>query len=442
MNAKITLPMLAKSMAASTGRPKRLCEDFLRELFSMVSETLSAGEAVKVRGLGTFRIVDVEERKSVNVATGSEFRIPGHKRVSFTPAPQLASAVNYAFEMFEAVELSDDYDPTPVAAAANLADAAVSPDEYVLDDEENFDDTELESQPQTENLSDAELKRESDQEQASEQYPEHVETEVPLARPAEPVASVPDSEPVDTVPDPSDSVVTHGESLEIEDTTPQPTESAPATPKPAVSIVKPAEPLNTDSTQLSEHGMRALLHCRFCWGLLVGFVAAVLLIGGGYLAYTFISGRNSSETQAVAKTDADTAKHKADSIRLASEIARKDSLAAASMAVDTVSVPMSIEEPASTEVDTRPSDADQPVYDVISTTRYLTTMAREHYGNSNFWPYIYEENKSFLGHPDRIRPGTRVVVPPLSKYGVSVSSPADLKTAKQKGIEIYARYKR
>ncbi len=90
------------------------------------------------------------------------------------------------------------------------------------------------------------------------------------------------------------------------------------------------------------------------------------------------------------------------------------------------------------EVPTRPSD--EPVYDTITKTRYLTTMAKEHYGNYNLWPYIYEENKAILGHPDRIRPGTKVIVPPLSKYGVNPSDPDDIAKAKKKGVEIYARY--
>ena len=90
------------------------------------------------------------------------------------------------------------------------------------------------------------------------------------------------------------------------------------------------------------------------------------------------------------------------------------------------------------EVPTRPSD--EPVYDTITKTRYLTTMAKEHYGNYNLWPYIYEENKAILGHPDRIRPGTKVIVPPLSKYGVNPSDPDDIAKAKKKGVEIYAHY--
>ena len=82
-----------------------------------------------------------------------------------------------------------------------------------------------------------------------------------------------------------------------------------------------------------------------------------------------------------------------------------------------------------------------PVYDTVTTTRYLTTIAREHYGDFNFWPYIYEENKSILGHPDRITPGTKVVVPPLSKYGVDPSKKEDVAEAKKKAAEIYAPYR-
>ena len=87
---------------------------------------------------------------------------------------------------------------------------------------------------------------------------------------------------------------------------------------------------------------------------------------------------------------------------------------------------------------TRPSD--EKVYDTITKTRYLTTMAQDHYGNFNFWPYIYKENQAILGHPDRIRPGTRVVVPKLSKYGVSADNPKDIAAAKRLGVEIYSRY--
>lgn len=94
-------------------------------------------------------------------------------------------------------------------------------------------------------------------------------------------------------------------------------------------------------------------------------------------------------------------------------------------------------------VQTMVSDKQQQplVYDTISTTRYLTTMAKEHYGNYHLWPYIYEENKTILGHPDRIRPGTKVLIPSASKYGIDANNPKCIEDAKRKGVEIYSRYK-
>ena len=87
---------------------------------------------------------------------------------------------------------------------------------------------------------------------------------------------------------------------------------------------------------------------------------------------------------------------------------------------------------------TEPSD--KIVKDVIGPNNYLTTMAQRHYGDFNLWPYIYEENKRFLGHPDRIKPGTEVVIPSLTKYGVDPKNPKDIRQAKNLGVEIYKRY--
>lgn len=93
------------------------------------------------------------------------------------------------------------------------------------------------------------------------------------------------------------------------------------------------------------------------------------------------------------------------------------------------------------EKEIKQSKEEPVVYDTVSTTRYLTTIAREHYGNFNLWPYIYMENSSILGHPDRITPGTQVVVPSLSKYGVDASNKEDIEEAKKKAREIYSHYK-
>ena len=87
---------------------------------------------------------------------------------------------------------------------------------------------------------------------------------------------------------------------------------------------------------------------------------------------------------------------------------------------------------------TAPSDSKK--FDKVTKTRYLTTMAKEYYGNYNLWPYIYLENEAKLGHPDRIKPGTTIVIPNIEKYGVNPSNPKDIEKAKKLGVEIYKKF--
>lgn len=79
----------------------------------------------------------------------------------------------------------------------------------------------------------------------------------------------------------------------------------------------------------------------------------------------------------------------------------------------------------------------QAVTDTISSTRYLTTMARRHYGRMEYWVYIYEANADKLGHPDRLNAGTVVIIPALD-FGAD--DEAKISEAESLAKEIYARF--
>ena len=81
-------------------------------------------------------------------------------------------------------------------------------------------------------------------------------------------------------------------------------------------------------------------------------------------------------------------------------------------------------------------------YDTVKVNRYITTMAQEYYGDTNFWSYIYEENKEILGHPELIQPGTIVKIPLASKYEINASDPTSIQKAKVKAFEIYAKFRK
>jgi hypothetical protein len=67
-------------------------------------------------------------------------------------------------------------------------------------------------------------------------------------------------------------------------------------------------------------------------------------------------------------------------------------------------------------------------------------MARQYYGVMDYWVFIYEANANKLGHPNKIKPGTQVVIPPLDEYATEPTKAENLAKARRLAAEIYARY--
>ena len=86
---------------------------FVQELFNQIVAGLEEDKIVKVRGLGTFKLLNVEERASMNVHSGERIVIPEHYKMTFTPDAVLRDEVNKPFADFESVEINED---TPIEA--------------------------------------------------------------------------------------------------------------------------------------------------------------------------------------------------------------------------------------------------------------------------------------------------------------------------------------
>ncbi len=89
--------------------PASKAELFTRAFFDILVEGLETDGIVKINGLGTFKMVDVASRGSVNVNTGEKIEIKGHRKLTFLPADTLKDKINQPFSMFEPVEVDDDY---------------------------------------------------------------------------------------------------------------------------------------------------------------------------------------------------------------------------------------------------------------------------------------------------------------------------------------------
>ena len=128
---KISLQELAEFMtAADETLDKKTCEAFARTLFEVVEEALLSDKFVKVKGFGTFKLVAVSDRESVNINTGERFQIEGHTKVSFIPDNTLKEEINRPFAHFETIDLSDETEQ----AELDAIDAAAT--EEALENEE------------------------------------------------------------------------------------------------------------------------------------------------------------------------------------------------------------------------------------------------------------------------------------------------------------------
>ena len=94
MDKKITLQELADVISAQSGSTKRFTDSFLRELVVVIQEYLEKDGVVKVKGLGTFKLLWIEARKSVNVATKETIILPAHYKLSFSPEESVKQELN------------------------------------------------------------------------------------------------------------------------------------------------------------------------------------------------------------------------------------------------------------------------------------------------------------------------------------------------------------
>ena len=107
MDNRITTSAIARIVAERRGMSGDQAEAMVREFFRTIEEGLKTDSIVKVKNLGTFKLVKVEARESVNINTGQRFTIDGHTKITFTPDTYLRETINKPFAEFETIVLNE-----------------------------------------------------------------------------------------------------------------------------------------------------------------------------------------------------------------------------------------------------------------------------------------------------------------------------------------------
>lgn len=108
--SKISLSDLAQRLAEKSGISLQEAELFIRKMFDVANEGLQSDKLVKMKWLGTFKVMAVKDRESVDVNTGERIIIEGRDKISFTPDNILKEIVNKPFAQFETVVVNDGVD--------------------------------------------------------------------------------------------------------------------------------------------------------------------------------------------------------------------------------------------------------------------------------------------------------------------------------------------
>ncbi len=83
-----------------------------------------------------------------------------------------------------------------------------------------------------------------------------------------------------------------------------------------------------------------------------------------------------------------------------------------------------------TKIQTQPSPNAEVREEVsLREDESLAVLAQRKYGHRAFWVYIYEENREYIVNPHNIPIGTRLVLPPASKYGIDKNNTKSLNQA-------------
>lgn len=234
MERKVSLSELSSRLSELNHLSSDLSNEFVAQFFEVLEEALLRENMVKIKGFGTFRIVQVAERESVDVNTGDRILIQGHSKLSFTPDAEMRDKVNKPFAAFEPIVLNEGTDEEEMA--------------YIPQESIEIDEEESEQQ--------FEVAQDLAQEENMELSPALVETEIN----------------------------TEEESIKEDDESNIPKENLsssnqPVVPEPLQENPKTPELLIPKNTEMNEN-----VDSKFQWKYLLYVLLTIFLMGVSYYA--------------------------------------------------------------------------------------------------------------------------------------------------------------
>ena len=377
MNERLTIQNLIEMLAERHDMDKQDAESFVKEFFQLIEEALETDKYVKVKGLGTFKLINVESRESVSINTGERFRIQGHTKISFTPEPALKDLINKPFSHFETV---------------------------VLNDNTVLEDTQVDGQSEEEVVVEELVEDIKPEVEARETVAERSAEEVETAD--EPVVAVSEPSPMEAAPQLVETV----------------TQSEDTVAEIVLEPVKEEEnvPSDTQDSHSDTTGNSTIK-------IFVGIVIVLVALCAGSVLFMYYpdiptDSVGQKDTAWVAKTDT-VSETVMPEVAIAEPVIESKPNATVPAEPITKKETSAAPEKVKKETIAAPFESDSVNYKIVGTKatytikegETLTKVALRFYGSKAFWPYIVKYNADIIKNPDHVPYGTVVKIPELVK---------------------------
>lgn len=385
MNEKVNIQNLIELLVEKHRITPKEAEEFVKTFFAVIEEGLEQDKYVKIKGLGTFKLIGVESRGSIDVNTGERIEIQGHTKVSFTPDSALKELINRPFGHFETVILNENtvLEDTPIEKAGEDELEDVSIGQNVADELDTI--SEIPSEPAS-----------------------------PL------IESVIATEKVATEEDADKQQEEEGKISTTEETL----KNSQQKEDTYEGVLQ-----QTDIKENKDNGLK--------WFMIA--LACVLLACAGIVFYLYYP---DLQEESIPVSSEEEYTYPTVTMGLQQDSIQEDSL---KRTEDTLRIPQSTtaeENPASrqqvekkvvpeepqkvvkkTTVKSQPVNPDSVNYEIVGTeTTYtvkegetLTRISLRFYGTKALWPYIVKHNADVLKNPNNVTSGTTLKIPKLIK---------------------------
>ena len=389
MNEKITLQDLVELLSEKNDMTKKNADAFLRCMFDLIEEALTNEKYVKIKGLGTFKLTEVDSRESMNVNTGERIEIQGHTKISFTPDTTMKELINKPFSHFETVILNDGVE---------------------------LEDTPFDIEPKVEEMADEMVEKIIEEPQVEVESVVEVKVEVaeePVVSPVvdEPIPVEKVSESVEVEPKEVEAVVVEepevSELVDIEEKPVEVEEKVePIEEEISEEVSIPEEKVEEKPEIVVPEAPRSENKTTF--KVLIGIIMVLLLIILFGVYWIFFRQEkvdtNWEYTVPVKETASVVQVEEQQAVKEDTLLVSKDTMVVQPVQEEQTMV--------------LPEDV---VYEITGTITTLTLepgqtlvkLALKYYGSKNFWPYIVQHNPDVIKDADIVPKGATIKIPKL-----------------------------